>query len=115
MYIRDRIPKMKPPPEVQAVLDRHKAREIANYVKARDKRNPHRLTTLLNVCRRFKISQAEVKRIFESVDFVVISSMAYEPPGPDASSGEKWAAAFVPRPWKNAPASSRLITVLDED
>jgi hypothetical protein len=107
--------KVKPPSEVQAVLDRAKAREIAEYVKARDKRNPHSLTTLLNVCRRFKISQAEVERIFKSVDFIVISSFAYEPPGPDASSGEKWAAAFVPRLWKNAPASSRLITVLDEE
>lgn len=99
---------------IQMVLDKAKAREIADYINSRNGKQPQNLTTLKNVCRRFGLNQTDAKRIIESVDFLTVSDFAYKPPRKGAGFGETLAAAFHPTIWEDAPDSKRLVVVLDD-
>lgn len=103
---------MQAPPEIQKILDQGKAEEIAGYIERRNTRRPDARATLSTVCTRFRINQAEAKRIIDSVDFLVLSDFAYK------SVGETWAeinaSAWYPQLWEDAPDGKRLVMVIKD-
>lgn len=64
--------------EIQVILDNMAAEKIAAYIIRRNKNHPTWLTTLREVCKKFKISQQEAKRIIASSEFLFLSDFAYQ-------------------------------------
>ncbi len=106
------------PPAIQKVLDVGKAKEIAAYIERRNKRQPTALTTLNRVCQRFKLNQMIIKRIIDSVDFLVLSHFAYvdHQDKNETSWGKIMVARLYPQLVEqgDVPDGERLVMVIDD-
>lgn len=105
---------METPHEIQVVLDKMHAEEIAAYIIRRNKKHPGRMTNLRHVCVRFRISQQEAKRIFSTCRFLFLSNFAYKPFN-GRSFAEGLFAALVPQIWQEAPEGDKLVQVFDDE
>lgn len=105
---------MTTPKEIQAVLDRARAIEIAAYIQRRNKRRPDAQATLAIICTRFRLNQTEVKRIIDSVEYLDLSNFAYKPPADDSWAAQML-AAWHPQWWEDAPDGKRLVVVIEAD
>lgn len=104
---------MQTPPNIQIVLDKAKAKEIAAYIERRNKERPDSKATLNVVCTRFRLNHTDALRIIDSVDFLTLSEFAYKPP---PKNSDVWAdhmiAAWFPQVWPDAPKGKRLVSII---
>ena len=109
------------PPEIQKVIDQGTAKEIAAYITKRNERRKGEAikeTTLTDVCKRFRLRQADAMRIIEdNSDVLMLSEFAYKPADKSAEDQQDWGkmllAAFHPQHWANAPLGKRLVYVVE--
>lgn len=101
--------------EIQRILDRAKAIEVRGYIERRNRLHPHSKATLRLVCDRFKLRQGEIKRVIDSVDYLVLSSFAYVDPT-NESWGEQMIAAWWPQVIEpgQVPDGKRLVMILED-
>lgn len=104
------------PPEIQKVIDRGMAEEIAAYVTRRNDRARTKEATLADVCKRFSINQKTALRIIEgNPDKLMLSEFAYRSASREAEQRQNWGemlfAAFYPQHWPDAPLGRRLVCV----